>query len=92
MPRAPAGLAGAGITCRLSNSTSWAWSIRWLLRTGRPDATNDAEPGVNWMPRLWLSDPPDGSASMSNTSRPAEAQWAARCMAVVEAPGEPCVL
>ena len=92
IPVAPAGVAGAGITCRFSNNTSWAWSIRWLLSTGWPDATNDAEPGVNWMPRLRLSEPPAGSASMSRTSRPIEAQCAARCRAVVEAPGEPCVL
>jgi len=63
-----------------------------LLCIGRPAATNDAVPGVNWIPRLWLIEPPDGSASMSSTSRPCEAQWAARCMAAVEAPGDPWVL
>ena len=92
MPRAPVGLAGAGITWRFSKRTSWAWSIRWLLNAGRPEATNEADPGVNWIPRLWLSEPPAGSSSMSRTSRSAEAQLAAKCMAVVEAPGEPWVL
>ena len=60
--------------------------------TVRPDATNEAEPGVNWMPKWWLSDPPPGSASISSTSVPVDAHWAARCMAVVDAPGEPFAL
>ena len=66
--------------------------MRGLLCIVWPDATNDAVPGVNWMPRLWLIEPPTGSASMSSTSRPCEAHRAARCMAEVEAPGEPVVL
>ena len=37
-------------------------------------------------------EPPAGSASMSSTSRPSEAQRAARYSAVAEAPGEPWVL
>ena len=92
IPRAPVGLEVEGMTCRFSNSTSWEWSIRLLLSTGRPDATNEADPGVNWIPRWWLIDPPAGSASMSSTSRPVEAQWAARYRAVVDAPGEPWAL
>ena len=66
--------------------------MRLPLRTGRPEATNEAEPGVNWIPRWWLSEPPPGSASTSSTSVPVDAHWAARYMAVVDAPGEPWAL
>ena len=83
------GFDGQGMTCRFVNKTSWEWSIRSPLRTGEPEATKEAAPGVNWMPMLRLIDPPAGSASISSTSRPEEAQWAATWMAVVDAPGEP---
>ena len=90
--RAPVGLDVDGMTCRLLNRTSWEWSMRLPPLTVRPDATNEAEPGVNWMPKWWLSDPPLESASISSTSVPVDAHWAARYMAVVDAPGEPCAL
>ena len=83
------GFDGHGMTCRFVNRMSWEWSIRSPLRTGEPEATKEAAPGVNWMPRLRFIDPPAGSASTSSTSRPDEAQWAATWMAVVDAPGEP---
>ena len=83
------GFDGHGMTCRFVNKTSWEWSIRSPLRTGEPEATKEAAPGVNWMPMLRLIDPPAESASISSTSRPEEAQWAATWMAVVDAPGEP---
>ena len=41
------GLDGHGMMCRLENRTSWEWWIRSSLRTGKPEATKEAAPGVN---------------------------------------------